>query len=158
MSRIYVLAFILLTAASLNAQVTGRITGSVLDASEGAIPNATVNLYLRGGTAPVITTKTTSEGNFTFAAIRPETYRLTVETTGFVPYQIPEVKVEPARETGLPTIRMEVAAAAQTIEVSSAVQTVDTTTSEISTTVTQAQVDNLPVLDRQVSFLFQTQA
>src|ERR1044071_5299153 len=118
MSRIYVLAFSLLATASLQAQVTGRITGSVIDASEGAIPRATVNLYLRGGTAPVMTTKTTSEGIFTFAAVRPETYLLTVEMSGFIPYKIPEVKVEAAREIGLPAIRLEVAAATQTVEVS----------------------------------------
>src|SRR5689334_14749048 len=109
MSRIYTIVLTILGAAWLDAQVAGRIVGSVIDASGGVIPDATVNLYLRGGTAPVITTKTTSEGNFTFAALRPETYRLTVERPGFAPFTIPEVKVEPARETGLAPIRIEVA-------------------------------------------------
>jgi hypothetical protein len=43
--RVFVLvAAVLLAVASMNAQVTGRITGTVLDQTGAGVPDATVNL------------------------------------------------------------------------------------------------------------------
>ena len=83
MSRLrvfFVLAALFLLAASLNAQGTGRLTGSVIDPSGAAIPNATVGLYMPGGNAAVLSTHTNAEGFFDFTAIRPDLYNVVVET------------------------------------------------------------------------------
>lgn len=152
------LAVIAAACFSLHAQVTGRVTGTVVDASGSVVPNASVNLFLAGGSTAAITTRTTSSGDFDFASVRPEIYQLVVEATGFSKYTLNAVSVDPSRTTSLPPIKLELGTAAQTVEVSAAATTVDTTSSEIVTTVTQQQVQNLPVLDRQVSNLFLTQA
>ncbi|HEV3119517.1 MAG TPA: carboxypeptidase-like regulatory domain-containing protein, partial [Gemmataceae bacterium] len=127
-------------AASCFAQVTGRLSGSVTDASGAAVPSATVNLLLPGGSKPVLSTVTTAEGLFTFTGIRPSSYDLTVDSKGFLKYTLRGVKVETARETSLPAIQLEVAAVTQAVDVTADVQTVQTSNSEISTTVTNAQV------------------
>ena len=91
------------------AQDTGWITGSVTDPSGAAIPKATVNLILHGGSKPVATTVTTAQGLFTLQTLRPVNYDLTVDAAGFQQYKLDNVKVDPSRPTDLPRIMLMVA-------------------------------------------------
>src|SRR5216684_4948890 len=150
-------SFVLFVALGF-AQVTGRLSGSVTDSSGAAIPNATVNLLLTGGKQPVLTTVTTPEGLYSFTNVRPETYDMTVESAGFLKYSLRGVKVEPARETSLPKLQLEVAAVTASVDVTADVQTVQTSNSEVATTVTNEQVRRLPTLDRDPVSLITTQA
>src|ERR1043166_3100177 len=109
--------FLTLLAGSISAQVTGRISGSVTDSSGAAIPDATVNLLLAGGSKPALTTVTTPEGLFSFTNVRPESYDLTVDAKGFLKYTLRGVKVDPARETSLPRVQLELAAVTQSVDV-----------------------------------------
>src|SRR5216684_6587737 len=150
-------SFVLFVASGF-AQVTGRLSGSVTDSSGAAIPNATVNLLLAGGAKPVLTTVTTTEGLFSFTNVRPEKYDLAVESSGFLKYLLRGVKIDPARETSLPAIKLELAAVTQSVDVTADVQTVQTQNAEVSTTVTNEQVRRLPMLDRDPIALINTQA
>src|ERR1044071_5595126 len=102
---------------SLMAQVAGRLSGSVVDPSGGSIPNATVNLYLPGGKTPVLSTKTTQDGNFDFTSVRPESYRLEVRASGFNGYVQEPVAVDPVRQTSMAPIRLELQSATQSVDV-----------------------------------------
>jgi hypothetical protein len=148
----------LIAALACFGQVTGRVTGTVVDPAGASVPNAKVSLLLMDGKTALLTGTTTAQGTFDFIAVRPETYRIEVETAGFAKYAQAGIKVDPARETSVPTITLSLASSTQTIEVSTAVTSVETTTAEVSSTVTQSQVMNLPVLDRQLTSLFYTQA
>ena len=159
MTRIQSLFILLiLTAATSFAQLNGRLTGSVIDPSGASVPGAQVSLFLPGGQTAVLTTTTTSDGLFDFAALRPDNYILVVESAGFAKYTQNGVNVDPVRQTTVPAIRLSVSATALTLEVTAPVQSVDTSTAEVANTVTQEQITNLPVLDRQISNLFVTQA
>jgi hypothetical protein len=140
------------------AQVTGRLSGSVTDSSGAAVPNATVNLLLAGGTKPVLTTVTTPEGLYSFTNVRPEKYDLTVESSGFLKYSLRGVTIDPARETSLAAIRLELAAVTASVDVTADVQTVQTQNAEVSSTITNEQVRRLPMLDRDPVALIATQA
>ncbi|MCL4402094.1 MAG: TonB-dependent receptor [Acidobacteria bacterium] len=142
----------------LLAQVAGRVTGSVVDASGAAVPDADVRLSLAGGSSAVLSAKTTTGGLFSLAGVRPESYDLTVEKGGFVKYTVRGVRVDPARETAVPVIRLELAAVTQTVDVTGLVETVQVSNAEVSSTVTNAQVQRLPLLDRDPMMLIQTQA
>jgi hypothetical protein len=150
-------SFVLFAASGL-AQVTGRLSGSVTDASGAAIPNAAVNLLMAGSTKPVLTTVTTGEGLFNFTGVRPETYDLTIESSGFLKYSLRGLKIDPARETSLPAIKLELAGVTASVDVTADAQTVQTSNAEISTTVTNAQIRRLPMLDRDPMALITTQA
>jgi len=139
------------------AQVAGRLTGSVVDPSGASIAGAEVNVYLPGGKTPVLSARTSSDGIFDFNSVRPDTYRLEVKAPGFNSYAQNNVSVDPVRQTSLAPIKLDIQSGTQTVEVTSSAATVDTSTVEVSNTVTQSQVMNLPVLDRQVSNLFYTQ-
>jgi len=148
----------LFAGATMSAQVSGRLTGTVVDQGGASIPNATVALYLQGGSTAALKTTTSSEGIFDFIGVRPDLYTLQVEGEGFAKYSQSDVKVDPARQITLPPITMAIATASQTVEITAGVTTVDTSTAEVTTTVSQAQITNLPVLNRQISNLFNTQA
>jgi hypothetical protein len=151
--------FLLIAALAALAfgQVDGRLTGSVVDASGAAVPNATVNVYLPGGKKPMLTMKTTSAGIFDFTTVRPDIYRLEVMAAGFNTVAQNNVAVDPVRQTTLPTIQLAIQSTTQTVEVSAAQATVEASSVEVNSTVTQSQVLNLPVLDRQINNLFYTQ-
>ncbi len=148
----------LLAAATAFAQLNGRVTGTVSDPSGAVVPNATVDLVLDGGDAALLSAKTDSAGVFDFAAVRPGVYTLVVEAAGFVKYSQQQLKVDPARDQTLAPIKLSLATAATEVEVVSTTQGVDTTTAEIAGTVTASQVQNLPVLDRQINNLFVLEA
>ncbi|MCX6622397.1 MAG: TonB-dependent receptor [Acidobacteria bacterium] len=140
------------------AQVTGGVSGSVVDSSGAGIPDADVGLLLAGGAKPVLAAKTTAGGYYSFIGVRSGTYDVRVEAKGFATSLLRGVKVDPIRETSLARVTLELAAVNQTIEVASEAGAVETANAEVSTTVTQAQIDRLPVLNRSILSLAQTQA
>ncbi len=148
----------LLAVAPAAAQVSGSLSGAVVDQSGAPVPNAIVGLSIAGGQQALVSTKTSGAGLFSFIALRPDLYDVTVEMTGFAKVIQRQVKVDPIRTTGVGEIKLEVASSQQLVEVTADVQQVQLTNAELSTTVTREQIQNLPVLGRQVSNLFLTQA
>jgi hypothetical protein len=148
----------LFAVAGLNAQVAGRLSGSVIDQTGASVPAATVNIFLPGGQEPVLSGLTNDAGLFSFIAVRPDTYDIAVEAKGFTKSMLRAVKVAPLQETALPPVKLEVQSATVSVEVAADVQSVQLANAEVSSTITSTQVQNLPVLGRQVSTLFLTQA
>ena len=158
-SRLFAFAAAALLAASgLNAQVSGRVTGTVVDASGAAVPNADVSLQLPGGNSAIYSTKTGGTGDFSLPAVNPATYNLVVETKGFVKVVVGDLQVDSDRSTDVPTVKLQVASVTATVEVSGATQTVETSNAEIATTITNQQVQNLPTLNRDPLGFLMTQA
>jgi hypothetical protein len=147
----------LLPVLPLAAQFSGRVTGSVVDASGAVVPAAEVELYLAGGSKPLLTAKTSTDGSYNFMAVRPAYYDLTVEAAGFVKTTLRGISVDPARETSVPQVRLQLPTVTQTVDVSAAVQGVDTASAEVADTVSMEQIENLPILDRDVLSILQTQ-
>jgi len=156
--RVLAAFLFLLPALPLRAQNNGILTGSVLDQSGAAVPNAPVEMFLPGGSSPILQTKTGSDGSFSITAVKPGTYLLSVEVAGFTKSTVTNVLVDPGKENVLPPIRLQVATATQTVDVTESTVAVQSTSYEVATTMTQEQVTNLPVFDRQISQLFSTQA
>jgi hypothetical protein len=151
------LTAVLSLAAALHAQVAGRLSGSVIDQTGASIPGATVNVYLPQGRDPVLSGVTNESGFFSFIAVRPETYDVAVEAKGFNKAMLRGVKIAPLQDVGLPAIKLELQSASISVEVAADVQSVQLNNAEVSSTITATQVQNLPVLGRQVSALFLTQ-
>lgn len=139
-------------------QSSGRVAGAVVDATGASVPDAEVALYLSGGQRPLLTTKTAIDGQFNFIGVRPAEYDVVVVARGFVKTTLRKVNVDPARETSIPPIKLETATTVFTVDVASGLDGVTTTTAEVSHTITAEQVQNLPMLDRDVLGLLQTQA
>lgn len=155
LTRQLCLAF--LCAAGLYGQVSGRLSGSILDPSGAPIPKATVQLFLSGGESAVVAGAANEDGVFVFPSVRPETYDIVIETPGFRKQSVRGVKVTPAQETPIGKIFMALGIVSETIEVTAEVQHIQTSNAEISTTVTNEQLRRLPTLNRSPIALLQTQ-
>lgn len=152
------LLFSSLAVFPANAQVTGKLSGSVSDQSGAVIPDATVSLFLAGGTRAIAITQTTAQGLYTFPSLSAVTYDVIIEKTGFLKHTTKSVKVDPGKETSIPETRLGVTSIAESIEVTAAGATVQTTTAEVSNTVTNAEVSRLPLINRTITNLLLNQA
>ena len=142
------LAVVVVTAGLAFGQVTGSLTGTVVDSQGGALSGAKVSLLRPGGTEPVLQTLTSGEGVFVFSTISPESYTLTVDKDGFGPLKYSDVKVSPGVELALRNLAMTPGVVKESVESVANVVSVQSTTSQVSTTLTVEQLDGLPVLGR----------
>ena len=152
-----VLPLLFVFTGALFAQASGKLTGNITDKTGAAVAGAIVQLQIPNTPTVAASTTSSSEGLFSFAGVAAGSYDLSVENPGFAKFTSHGVTVNAARETVIPAIKLEVRSVEQSVEVTADTQTVQTANIENSTTVTQQQVANLPVLDRQVSNLFLTQ-
>ena len=81
-----------------------------------------------------------------------------MEAKGFLKTVLTGIKIDPARTTDIPAIKLDVAAVQQTVEVSEVTQAVVTSNAEVATTITKPQIQNLPMLDRSPLGFLLTQA
>ncbi len=145
-------------AGPLLAQVTGRLSGLVLDPSKAVIPGASVSLVKSGGTEAVLSAVTTESGLFNLIGVPAGTYDVVIEAPGFRKLTQRGVVVAPGQETALNAIGMEIGGKAETVEVTAAALAVQTTTAEVAVTITNKQVQQLPVMDRSPLSFISTQA
>jgi hypothetical protein len=150
--------FLTLAVSFLAAQNTGRLAGKIEDPASAAVPNAAVSLSLPGAAEPAYTTTSSGEGYFNFIGVRPGTYDLSIRSQGFQNQLLRALKIDPGRELSLPAIRLEIGAVAETVDVVAQSAGVQTVNVEVSNSVTSAQIQDLPVLDRQMITLIKTQA
>ena len=139
------------------AQFDGRISGSVVDPSGAPVPNVSIDLFLKSGKKPLLSTKTSGDGLFRFIGVRAGDYDLTVTSNGFVKVDLRGLTVDASRETSVPAIKLQLATTNQTVEVKASNEGVQTTNAEISQTVSMEEISNLPILDRDVLSVIQTQ-
>lgn len=147
----------LLPCSPLFAQFSGRVAGSVVDVSGASVPGAQVDLYLAGGKKPLLTTRTSSDGQYNFNGVRPASYDLSVDAKGFVKVTVRDLAVDAAREISVPLIKLQVASVSESVEVKGQVEGVELGNAEIADTVTVEQIKNLPILDRNPLDLVQLQ-
>jgi hypothetical protein len=143
------LAVLLATAAFAQA-TSGNITGTVVDSSGAALPNAKITITdLDRGTAYSV--QTNSDGNFSQTHLLAGRYKVTVESAGFSTYAA-NASVQVDATTPL-SITMTPGQVQTTVEVSDATPLLTTDRAEVATTLTGNQVSELPVLDRNVTNL-----
>jgi outer membrane receptor protein involved in Fe transport len=144
----FALAVLLALAIPASAQTeTGRITGVVTDATGGILPGVTVNAKAVG-TGATRTVVTDAAGQFLFANLPPAQYELTTELAGFNAANAKvTVSVGGAANVDL---KMEVAGTKENINVVAEVPRINTTNSEVSTTITETQIRELPTITRNV--------
>src|SRR5580692_4048049 len=110
----FVCGLLFLGIVPLFAQFSGRVTGTVVDSSGASVPEAQVSLLLAGGQKPLLTTKTASNGEYYFNSVRTANYDLTVEARGFLKVTVHDITADPARETDVPLIKLQVASVIDT--------------------------------------------
>lgn len=135
-------------AVSASAQVpTGSIVGTVKDAQGLPVADAAVTLTNQG-TNYQYTSSTSSTGAYQFQSIDFGTYRISVTKDGFKAGVVQDIKLDASTQHSLPPITLEVGAKAETVVVEGGAQLVNTTSAELTSTVENKQIEDLPVLNR----------
>ena len=136
-----------LSPANGFAQFTSAVTGTVLDQSGAAVPNASVTLKDLG-TAVVYSAVTSSAGVYRIAALPASTFDLTVEATGFERATLDHISIQVA-ETRTVNINLRLGATTTTVTVSAQAATkVDLTSGAVSGQIGETKVHDLPLVGR----------
>src|SRR5437660_719387 len=101
----YLCGILLLVSLPAAGQISGRVSGSVVDSSGAAVPSADVNLYLSGGKTPLLATKTATDGTYNLIGVRPAVYDVGVEAKGFLKATVRGITVDASRETDVQQIK-----------------------------------------------------
>lgn len=133
----------------------GRLAGTVLDASGAVLPGATITL-VNLQTNETRTVVSTGTGAFLFSQLQPGLYKVAVELTGFKTATFTNVQVNVGQEYSI-TAKLEVGGVSETVEVTAGTTLIQTTTPEVSQTVQQKQVLELPLNGRDITALIRMQ-
>jgi hypothetical protein len=132
----------------LSAQaITGDLTVNVFDQNGAAVSGAQLSLIsMQEGTA--LKAESSGVGSFTFSQLRPGTYTLKVDATGFQEQVVKDLTIQLAQRTSL-DVKMTVGQLTQTIEVSGSAETLlNTETATEGQVLTEHAIQDLPLNGR----------
>jgi len=132
---------------------TGRIVGTILDPSGAAIGGATINVT---DVQRAITRTATSDpsGNYVVSSLSPSTYSVRVQAPGFKAVERPNVLVEVATDVTL-DISLLPGNVREIVVVSEEVPLVNTTSATLGGTLSNKEINDLPLNGRNYENLLQ---
>jgi hypothetical protein len=144
------LAVLLSFAVRVAAQTpTGSIVGTVVDSQGLPVEGATVVLTNQG-TNYSYTATTSSNGAFLFSGIDAGHYSVDASKAGFKKMVVSDIKLDAATQYSVPPMTLAVGGTTQEVTVQAGAEVVNTTSTEVTTTVEKQQINDLPILDRNV--------
>jgi hypothetical protein len=147
-TRILWLCLLIASGALLYGQGagTGTILGTVTDSSGAVVANASVDVT-NIATGVTTHTQSTSSGDFNAPFLIVGTYRVTVQAPGFEKGVVDNIVLNVAQEARA-NVALKTGKVSETVEVQANAVALDTDSSAISQTVTERQVDELPLNGR----------
>ncbi len=134
-------AALCLLAGAVEAQTTGRITGSVTDEQKGVLPGVAVQA--RGPSLQGERTATTDErGDYRLTLLPPGQYEVTFTLQGFATETRTDVTVGLGKDTTLDTVMRP--AVKETVTVSGEAPAIDVASSTVGTNLNSQAIDTLP--------------
>src|SRR5262245_35243658 len=147
------LGFLVLVALVVGAPISGAqesassgIVGQVSDSTRGALPGATVTVT-NAGTNARRSVVTDSEGRFTVPNLPPATYTIRVELSGFQAAELKDVVLRNG-EIARPSVVLGLASVAENVTVTSLSPLLQTANASVTQTISQKQIEDLPVAGR----------
>jgi hypothetical protein len=139
------LCFGLVLVPGAGAQVLyGSLTGTVLDASKAAVPNAPVTV-LDQGTGATRATTTNAQGEYKIGDLQPGIYSIIVDQTGgFSKYTQKNVAVSVNQETRI-DVNLQLSSVSAEVTVNTAAPMLQTEDAQVNHYISQAQIAELPV-------------
>src|ERR1051326_9444338 len=132
--------------------VYGSISGTVTDPTGAAIPNAQITIT-DTGKGVTFNTKTNESGNYAQTHLIAGVYRVRVEAAGFDASVQQNVKVEVDLVTQV-NVRLTVGSVGETVSVTGEVPLLKTERSDVSDTITQKALMEIPVLNRDLNRVY----
>jgi outer membrane receptor protein involved in Fe transport len=143
-----IIMFSAFSSAALGQLSTATLFGTITDPAGASIPKAKVKIT-QTDTGFVRTVTTNDNGSYRadFLPIGP--YKVTVEATGFKTLDRGGVTLPVTEEAHL-DLAMTIGGSEQTIEVTAEVPLLNTGNSTLGRTISNVEIDNLPLVDRNV--------
>ena len=136
------------------SQFRASIQGTVTDPTGAIIPGATVTLT-DNSTNHTVTTTTSGSGVYTFNALPPDQFTLTVTAPGFKKKTLSNVQILPEQANAV-NVTLNLGQTTQTVTVSGAqAALLDTETATLSGNIDSNQIQHLPSFNRDVFQLAQ---
>ena len=140
-------ALLLISGGSASAQqVFGSIIGTVTDPSGSAVNNAKVTITdVTKGTS--FDVNTNDAGQYTKGQLIPDTYKVTIEATGFEKVVSNDLTVQVDQATQF-NAALQVGNVEQTVEVTAAAPLLQTDRADVAQTFTSQEISQLPSIGR----------
>jgi hypothetical protein len=144
------LVFLLLLQVSsvFAQQITATLSGIVTDPSGGVIPKAHIVATNNGTNAP-FAIDSNAGGEYRINLLPVGTYTVKVTATGFKAFVQTGVVLDLGQSASL-NATLTIGGTNETVEVTTAVPLVNTSTSEVGATVQNVEIENLPIVNRNV--------
>lgn len=146
------LGLLLFTCQLCVGQVTSAtLAGTIADTTGAGVPGASITAT---DSETGIATNTTSEsgGNYVFPSLQPGTYVVTIKKTGFSTKTFTGVQLLVAQKATL-DVQLQVGSVTTAVQVTAQVPVVQTSTASPSTVISEQQVVELPLNQRQYGSL-----
>ena len=142
-----VLACLFIFAGLVSAQsATATLNGTVHDSAGASMPDANISIQNQG-TGISLESKSTSDGNFSFTGLASGTYTVTISKPGFASYAEKDIFLGPTVVRSV-NASLNVGQVNSQVTVEASGAQVQTETSQLSNSVTQEQVETLPLNGR----------
>jgi Carboxypeptidase regulatory-like domain/TonB dependent receptor len=146
-SRLLLFAILLVgTSVVAIGQSTAALSGTVTDASGGAVPDAKV-VATNQATGVASVTQTDSAGSYLFPTLPIGAYRLEVSGAGFQTATVANLKLEVAT-AATQNIQLKVGAATETLEIIADAAIVETATTSLGQVINDKTVQEIPLNGR----------
>ncbi len=148
----------LLVAPLVQAQISGTLSGTVLDRSGAVVAGAKVTLLNRAN-QDTRDTISNGAGYFSFTGLLPATYTLRVEMTGFKRWERSEIALDAGDVRAVSDIKLDVGNTTEVVSVEAvAGEVAPEDSGERSAVITAKDIDRLPVEGRELSEFAQSAA
>lgn len=137
-----------LMVTTAEAQFKASLRGTVADPSGAVIPGARLSLRDKSTNQTQIA-QTNASGVYTFNALAPDVYELTIAQKGFERKVLSDVSIQPEQANAL-NIQLSIGSISQTVTISGVTSALTTDTATISQTITGNQIQHMPSFDRNV--------
>ncbi len=141
------IASLLVAAPLAHAQTfNSSLRGTITDATGAALPGAAVTLTDEA-TQQVRSTTSAPDGTYVFNAVRPATYTLHLQASGFAPSDRTHIALATQDSLTL-DVPLTIGSETNVVQVDADAPLVDPSTASVSTDLSQRQLEDIPILGR----------
>jgi hypothetical protein len=132
------------TATYSQGIATGSLSGTVVDQSGGAVPDADVTAK-NNATNQEFVGKTSGLGYVELRSLPPGSYKVTITAKNFRTLVVGIVEVVVAQNTELGGLKLEVGSVGETVQVEGAAPLIEANTSQVTTSFSSQETADLPL-------------